>query len=76
MNIWGARMSMYFGYIHGDGTKLEVKRYTDQTQLNKYIADPFILKVVGPFRALDSERALARLKKLIDKDSSSKKEKK
>ena len=68
-------MSLYFGYIHGDGTKLEVKRYNDQAQLNKYITDPFILKVVGPFRALDSERALARLKKLIDKDSNFKKEK-
>jgi hypothetical protein len=62
-------MSMYFGYIHGDGTKLEVKKYNDQIQLNKYIADPFILKVFGPFRALDRERALERLKKLIDKDS-------
>jgi hypothetical protein len=68
-------MSMYFGYVHGDGTKLEVKRYSDQAQLNKYIADPFILKVVGPFRALDSERALERLKKLIAKDYSSKEEK-
>ena len=67
-------MSMYFGYVHGDGTKLEVKVYSDQAQLNKYIADPFILKVFGPFRALDSDRALARLKKLIDKDYGFKKE--
>jgi hypothetical protein len=62
-------MCMYFGYIHGDGAKLQIKRYKNQTQLNKYIADPFVIRVLGPFRALDSERALIRLKKLIEKDA-------
>jgi hypothetical protein len=62
-------MSLYFGYIHGDGAKLEVKRYSNQTQVNKYVVDPRIVKVFGPFHAIDSERALIRLKKLIEKEA-------
>lgn len=62
-------MPKYFGYTHDDGKKIEVKVYKDQWQLNKYISDPFILRVFGPFRAKDYDHAMKRLKRLIKHDT-------
>jgi hypothetical protein len=67
--VWGKpTMQDYYAYLHVNGTT-HVKRYRPELQrgdIDEAVESDFVVKVVGPFMAIDRKQATQKAKELLN----------